>query len=46
MTEPKREILARKEVKRPREPKKEAAVKTDKTTSDAPMTRMSRHRRK
>ena len=46
VTEPKREILARKEAKRPREPKKETPVKTDKTTSDTPMTRMSRHRRK
>ncbi|SPW90355.1 chloride channel family chloride transporter [Enterococcus malodoratus] len=46
VAEPKREILARKEVRKQRDQASQVETKTDQKTSDAPMTRMSRHRRK
>lgn len=46
VVEPKKEILARKEVRKPQESKRTVATNTNKQPSDAPMTRMSRHRRK
>lgn len=46
VTEPKQEILTRKEVRKPREPESTAANKTDRPPTDAPRTRMSRHQRK
>ncbi|MBO0453961.1 chloride channel protein [Candidatus Enterococcus murrayae] len=44
--EPKKEVLARKEVQKQRDLKSSIETKSDKQTTDVPMTRMSRHRRK
>lgn len=46
VAKPKQEILTRKEARPSREPKRTVETKTDRPSSDAPMTRMSRHRRK
>lgn len=46
VVEPKKEILARKEVRKQREPERTVERKTERPVSDAPRTRMSRHNRK
>lgn len=46
VAEPKQEILERKEARQSREVKRTVTTKTAEPSTDAPMTRMSRHRRK
>ena len=46
VAEPNQEILDRKEARQSREVKRTVTTKTAEPSTDAPMTRMSRHRRK